>query len=173
MNLWRKTWGEEWHGEKQQSSLWESRYYIKCKRTLFLKIQRLKWTSKIQSLTPELYSSQWEEEREEKSKNTENMESHELSDGKSSERIQKEGWKEGAHRKEEGTRLNVLKTGNEEKFLNTSRKMKEKSLYQTPVWHWNKLFKTGEIRNSTQNYSENVRIKDVLKYATFKNDWAP
>lgn len=61
MKWWRKI--DEQHGEKMQPSLWENRYYIKCKRTLFLKIQRLKWTSKIQSLTSELYSSQWEEER--------------------------------------------------------------------------------------------------------------
>lgn len=60
------------------------------------------------------------------SKNTENMESPELSGGKA----QQESRTKDERHPQEGTCLNAQKTGNEEKFLNTSRKRKEKSLDQ-------------------------------------------
>lgn len=80
--------------------------------------------SKIQSLTFELYSRQWEQEMGEKSKNTENMETHELSDGNRSARTQQKGWKAPTGRR----MLEHSQDCDKEKFFNTSRKRKEKSL---------------------------------------------
>lgn len=47
------------------------------------------------------------------------------------EKAQQESRTKDERRPQEGTHLNIHKTGNEEKFLNASRKRKEKSLDQT------------------------------------------
>lgn len=100
--------------------------------------------------------------------------------------FQTEEAQQGSRTKDErnpqkGTYQIVQKPGNEEKFLNTSRKRKEQSVRsnrnassadnransskQTKSW----------ISTQISTYSEDIseRIKDVFKYATLRNHWFP